>query len=192
LREAIGHAKVLKKWALPTFFSGGKAVEHGEAWMERVEAVIVPVLTSNGLGLVDAEWQREGRRWVLRLFVDKPGGVTVGECQAVSRELGDVLDVAGLIEPSYDLEVSSPGLSRELKKDREFAWAVGKDLRCWVKEPVGGRRELMGRLLSVSTEGLTLAEADGTTTEVPRGLVARARLELEFGRPRGGKHKSRR
>ena len=96
--------------------------------------------------MVDAEWHREGRRWVLRFFVDKPGGVSVGDCQAASREAGDVLDVSGLIEPAYDLEFSSPGLDRELRKEREFAWAVGKDVRCWVREPVHGRMEFSGRL----------------------------------------------
>lgn len=164
-------------------------MENRDGWIERVEATVIPILGSYGLDLVDTEWQREGRRWVLRLFVDKPGGVTVGDCQAVSREAGDVLDVMGLIEPAYDLEVSSPGLSRELKKDREFAWAVGKDLCCWLREPLEGRRELAGRLMAVSATELTVAEPDGRTTEVPRALVTKARLELAFGRPRPRKHK---
>lgn len=163
--------------------------ENGQGWIEQVERAIVPILGSHGLSLVDTEWQREGRRWVLRVFVDRPGGVTVGDCQAVSREAGDLLDVLGLIEPSYDLEVSSPGLCRELKKDREFAWAVGKDLRCWVREPVDGRRELAGRLVAVSPGQLTLAEPEGRTTDVPRALVTKARLELAFGRQRPRQHR---
>jgi ribosome maturation factor RimP len=149
-----------------------------------VEATIAPVLESYGLDLVDTVWQREGRRWVLRVFVDKSGGVTVGDCQAVSRELGDVLDAAALIDPAYDLEVSSPGLDRELKKEREFAWAVGRNVRCWVREPIDGRRELQGRLMSVSPTVLVLDEGDGRGKELPRALVAKARLELAFGRPR--------
>jgi len=159
-------------------------VENQEDWLGRVETFLSPLLASYGLDLVDAQWQREGRRWVLRLFVDKPGGVTVGDCQALSREAGDVLDAAALIEPAYDLEVSSPGLDRELKKEREFAWAVGKDVRCWVREPVDGRRELAGRLLAASGTGLTLEEGEGRRTEIPRSLVAKARLELTLGRPR--------
>jgi ribosome maturation factor RimP len=147
------------------------------------------VLASHGLSLVDSQWQREGRRWVLRFFVDKPGGVSVGDCQAVSREAGDVLDAAGLIEPAYDLEVSSPGLDRELRTDRELAWAVGRDVRCWVREPVQGRTEFSGRLVAASATGLTLAEADGQTAELPRALVTKARLELAFGRPRAPRRK---
>ncbi len=164
-------------------------MENRDGWIERVEAVVAPILDSYGLCLVDTEWQREGRRWVLRFFVDKPGGVSVGECQAVSREAGDVLDVMGLIEPAYDLEVSSPGLSRELRKDREFAWAVGKDLSCWLRDPLDGRRELAGRLVAVTATELTLAEPDGRMREVPRSLVSRARLDFAFGRPRPRKHK---
>jgi ribosome maturation factor RimP len=164
-------------------------VENREGWIGQVEAVVTPILDSHGLRLVDTEWQREGRRWVLRFFVDKPGGISVGECQAVSREAGDVLDVMGLIEPAYDLEVSSPGLSRELRKDREFAWAVGKDLSCWLRDSLDGRRELAGRLVAVSATELTLAESDGRTTAVPRSLVSKARLEFAFGRPRPRKHK---
>ncbi len=159
-------------------------MENREDWLGRVEASLSPLLASYGLGLVDAQWQREGRRWVLRLFVDKPGGVTVGDCQALSREAGDVLDAAALIEPAYDLEVSSPGLDRELKKEREFAWAVGKDVRCWVREPVDGRRELAGRLLAASAIELTLEEGEGRRTEIPRSLVAKARLDLALGRGR--------
>ncbi|HSB42714.1 MAG TPA: ribosome maturation factor RimP [Methylomirabilota bacterium] len=152
-------------------------------WLDQVEAVVAPVLASHGMSLVDSEWLREGRRWVLRLFVDKPGGVNVGDCQAFSREAGDVLDVSGLIEPSYDLEVSSPGLDRVLKKDRELAWAVGRDVHCWVAEPVEGRTEFSGRLLAVSPATLTVEESVGIRHELPRRLVTKARLEVvAFGR----------
>lgn len=152
-------------------------------WLDQVEAVVAPVLASHGMSLVDSEWLREGRRWVLRLFVDKPGGVSVGDCQAFSREAGDVLDVSGLIEPSYDLEVSSPGLDRVLKKDRELAWAVGRDVHCWVAEAVEGRTEFSGRLLAVSPATLTVEEPVGIRHELPRRLVTKARLEVvAFGR----------
>lgn len=147
-----------------------------EAWLDRVEAVVGPVLGSRGLALVDSEWRREGRRWVLRFFVDGPSGVTVGDCQAVSREAGDLLDVSGLIEPAYDLEVSSPGLDRELRKDREFAWAVGRQVRCWVREPVEGQTEFSGRLVSVSVDAIGLEEPEGHARRVVRALVTKVRL----------------
>src|SRR5258706_13899462 len=95
-------------------------------WLDQIEAVVAPVLASRGMSLIDSEWRREGRRWVLRLFVDKPGGAGIADCQAFSREAGDGLDVPGLIEPSYDLEGSSPGLDRGLEKARERAGALGR------------------------------------------------------------------
>src|SRR5712691_6762270 len=152
-------------------------------WLDRIEAVVTPVLGSHGMSLVDSEWRREGRRWVLRLFVDKPGGVGIADCQAFSREAGDVLDVSGLIEPSYDLEVSSPGLDRVLKKDRELVWALGRDVHCWVGEPMDGRTEFSGKLLEVSPGALILeegvgSEGAGLRREVPRGAVTKARLEV--------------
>src|SRR4026208_677108 len=98
------------------------------------------------MSVVNSGGQGEGRRWVLRLFVDKPGGVGIADCQAFSREAGDVLDVSGLIEPSYYLEVCAPGLDRVLKKDRELRWAIGRDVHCWVSEPVDGRTEISRRL----------------------------------------------
>ncbi len=157
-------------------------------WLDRIEAVVTPVLASHGMSLVDSEWRREGRRWVLRLFVDKPGGVGIADCQGFSREAGDVLDVSGLIEPSYDLEVSSPGLDRVLKKDRELQWAIGRDVHCWIGEPVDGRTEFSGRLLAASSTALILEEGVGSEgvglrREVPRRLVTKARLEVAlFGR----------
>lgn len=158
-------------------------------WLSRVEGAVAPVLTSHGLDLVDAEWGREGRRWVLRFFVDKPGGLTVGDCQAASREAGDVLDACGLIEPAYDLEFSSPGLERHLRTEREFAWAVGKLVRCWVREPVDGQLEFSGRLVAVSATMLTLEGPELNTHEVSRTLVTKARLDPGLGRP---KHPRRR
>lgn len=147
-----------------------------DARLSRLEAALAPVLESHGLSLVDLEYHREGRRWVLRLFVDKAGGVGVADCQRLSHEAGDLLDVSGLIEGSYDLEVSSPGLDRELRKDREFAWATGKDVRCWLREPVDGRTEWVGVLTGASPEQLTLQEAGGPARLLPRRLVVRARL----------------
>ncbi len=118
---------------------------------------------------------------MLRFFVDRPGGVTVDDCRRFSEEVGDVLEVANLPPGSFDLEVSSPGLDRELRKERELSWAVGKQVRVWVREPVDGRREFVGRLVEVGEAFLTLAEAAGPR-QIPRALLAKARLEVELQR----------
>jgi ribosome maturation factor RimP len=154
----------------------------GEAFLAKIEAVVSPVLEAQALRLVDIQWRREGRRWVLRFFVDKPGGAGIVDCQRLSHEAGDVLDVSGLIPLGYDLEVSSPGLDRELRTDREFAWALGKDVRCWVREPVDGRLEFAGRLEAAGPERLAIAAPDGQTAEVPRALLTKARLDPSFRR----------
>jgi ribosome maturation factor RimP len=152
-------------------------VPEGEVELRDVEAALGPLLEERGLELVDVEWGRQGRRPALRLYVDKPGGVTVGECEDLSREAGDVLDVSGLIDRSYDLEVSSPGLDRELRKDREFAWARGREVRMWLREPVGGRLEVAGKLREAGEGRVAVELPSGELVEVPRGLVSRARLE---------------
>ena len=84
-----------------------------------IEEAITPVVAEHGLQLVDVEWRELRPRGLLRLYVDKPGGVGIGDCERLSREIGDVLDAAAVIEGGYDLEVSSPGLDRQLRKERE-------------------------------------------------------------------------
>src|SRR2546430_12600621 len=119
---------------------------------DQIEEVVTPVLRDHGLELVDVEW-RPLRPWgVLRLFVGKPGGVGIRDCERVSREIGDVLDASAIIEASYDLEVSSPGLDRLLRKERELCWAVGKRVSCWL----AGGREVRGRLVAVEPDRLRL------------------------------------
>ena len=113
------------------------------------------------------------------MFVDKPGGVGIEDCRRVSREVGDALDAAALIEEGYDLEVSSPGLDRQLRKDREFRWAVGRRVRCWL----AGGEEVRGRLAAVEPDRLVL-ERDGGRVELPRGVLTKARLEAEVPWPR--------
>jgi ribosome maturation factor RimP len=144
----------------------------------RLEEVVQPIVRDHGLELVDLEW-REGPRGRLRVAVDKPGGVAVGDCERVSREIGDVLDVAGVISTGYDLEVSSPGLERRLRSEREFHWAIGKRVRCWQS----GGAEVQGRLREVLSERLVL-EHEGQRIEVPRADLTKARLDAELPWPR--------
>jgi ribosome maturation factor RimP len=156
----------------------------GEEWLGRIEAVVIPVLVQHGLTLVDLHWRRQGRHGVLTFYVDKTGGVQIGDCERFSREVGDLLDAASLMEEAYDLEVSSPGLTRELRTEREWRWAQGRLIRCWLAEAVEGWWEFAGRLALVGATELRLEETSGQVREIPRRLVTRARLELEFPRRR--------
>jgi ribosome maturation factor RimP len=145
----------------------------------QIEEALQPVLHDHGLTLVDLEWRGHRPRGLLRVFVDKPDGVRIEDCQRASRELGDVLDAAGLIEEAYDLEVSSPGLDRQLRKDRELRWAVGKRVRCWL----AGGEEHQGHLVGVDPDALTL-EDEGRREELSRARVTKVRLDVEVPWPR--------
>jgi ribosome maturation factor RimP len=147
---------------------------HDDEQLARIEEVVQPVLRHHGLALVDLDWRPARPRGVLRLFVDKPGGVGIADCERLSRELGDVLDVAAVIDEAYDLEVSSPGLDRQLRKEREYRWAVGKPIRCWL----AGGAEYRGRLAEVATESLVL-DREGERIELPRAAVTKARLDVD-------------
>src|SRR3990172_1904206 len=96
-----------------------------------IEEVVLPIVRDHGLQLVDLEWRAVRPRAALRLFVDKRGGVAMADGERLSREIGDAIDAAAVIDEAYDLEVSSPGLDRQLRREREFRWAVGKRGRCW-------------------------------------------------------------
>jgi ribosome maturation factor RimP len=144
-----------------------------------IEEAIAPVVVDHGMQLVDLEWRELRPRGLLRLYVDKPGGVGIADCERLSREVGDVLDAAALIEGGYDLEVSSPGLDRQLRKDREYQWAVGRQVRCWL----AGGTEVRGRLTAVTRERLVL-EREGERVELGRAAVTKARLEAEVPWPR--------
>jgi ribosome maturation factor RimP len=143
-----------------------------------VETAVLPAVQAHGLALVDLEVRGNGRRVAVRVYVDKPGGVTIDDCQALSYEVGDLIDVSNLVPRSYDLEVSSPGLDRELRKDRELHWATGRLVRVWTREPVEGRRETLGRLVLVDEGALVITSSEGPV-RVPRNLLAKVRLEVE-------------
>jgi ribosome maturation factor RimP len=145
----------------------------------QIEEVVQPVLLDHGLTLVDLEWRGHRPRGVLRLFVDKPGGVKIEDCQRVSRELGDLIDASGLIEDAYDLEVSSPGLDRQLRKERELKWAIGKPVAAWL----AGGEEFRGRLVNVE-EGQLSLEQDGQRVNLDRARVTKVRLEPDVPWPR--------
>ena len=145
----------------------------------RIEDVISPVVRQHGLTLVDVEWRGDRRRGILRVYVDKAGGVGIDDCGRLSREIGDLIDAEALIDHTYDLEVSSPGLDRQLRKDREFEWALGKPVRCWL----AGGAEHAGTLKEVAPERLVL-DRNGERVELPRDVVTKARLDATVPWPR--------
>ena len=99
-----------------------------EEYEQKTEKLLEPILEANHFELVDVEYVKEGGSWYLRACIDKPGGITMDDCEIVNRALGDLLDEHDFIEESYILEVSSPGLGRPLKKERDFARSLGEEV----------------------------------------------------------------
>jgi ribosome maturation factor RimP len=146
----------------------------------RVETILEPLLDAEGFSLVDVEYKRERRGWVLRVFIDKESGVTLDDCARVSREFGQLLDVEDIIPTSYQLEVSSPGLDRPLKKEEDFVKYSGRKVRIKTKEQVSGRRNFKGALLGC-TEGKVMVKVEGSGVfTIPFSAILKANLEIEL------------
>ncbi len=144
----------------------------------RVEDFIVPLLTDMDIELVDIEFRREGHGWVLRLFIDHSGGVTLENCTKVSREVSSYLEVEDPIEHAYHLEVSSPGLERPLKKERDFIRFSGRMARIKLREKRNDQRVFIGKLQGMENEEVLL-DVDGRIESFLPADIARARLILE-------------
>jgi ribosome maturation factor RimP len=153
---------------------------HKEEIMTRLAELIEPYLLAQGVELVDLELTQPRRgRATLRLFVDRPGGITLDEITRVSRVVGELLDVHDLISSSYTLEVSSPGLTRELKKPRDYERYTGRLVRLTTRSPWQGKQVHRGILKGLANEEVSLEE-DQTLVRIPLGEIAKARLDLDL------------
>ncbi|AFM01381.1 MULTISPECIES: ribosome maturation factor RimP [Desulfitobacterium] len=151
----------------------------GESIMEQVEAIIAPVITEQGLELVDVEYVKEGAHWYLRIYIDKEGGVDIDDCTNVSHLVSEVLDKHDPIAQAYMLEVSSPGLERPLKKDEDFERFTGKLVRVLTKEAYHGYKEFTGYLVGLIEDDIVL-EYEKERMAIPRSIVDKAHLTFEF------------
>jgi len=113
---------------------------------KEIETILTPLVEQEGGEIVDLQWRREGHQWVLRLFLDKPEGITLDDCAVFSDRIGAFLDEKNAIEQSYVLEISSPGLDRVVKKDKDFARFAGKAVKVRIKIPENGQRRFAGVL----------------------------------------------
>jgi ribosome maturation factor RimP len=150
-----------------------------ETISKQVEAIALPVLVELGLELVEVQYRREQSGWVLRLIIDKQEGVSLDDCTAASREIGQLLDIEDFIDQAYNLEVSSPGLDRQLKSMADFQRFVGRKAKIKTDEPIGGERVFVGRIQQTSGDTIIL-EIGGTELRIPFEQVSKASLEVEF------------
>ena len=146
---------------------------------KQVADLVEPILGEMGFELVDVQYLPKHGRWVLRLYIDTEGGVTIDDCARVSREIGDLIDVKDVIMHEYILEVSSPGLNRPLKKEADFIWARGKRVKVRMVKPVNGRRNFTGYLKNFE-DGTLYVEAEGSLMALPWVEVEKANLVYEF------------
>ena len=153
--------------------------------IEHIRVVAQPLLDSLGLELVELEYRKEGQGMVLRLFVDKPGGILLDDCAAVSRELSELLDVDEVIDAHYNLEVSSPGLNRPLTKPADYERYTGRLVKIrtfeMLPDAAGNKRKtFLGELLELSNGLVSIKLVEGQSAAIPLDKIAKANLEFEM------------
>ena len=157
---------------------------HKQTVETRTAEIADPLITGMGMELVDVEFLHERDSWILRLFIDKPGGVGLEDCESVSRAVETPLEVENIVEHAYHLEVSSPGLERPLKKAEHFRRAEGLVVRVKTFAPIGEppRRNFRGVLTTVADDGVTVDVEGSGSFRIPFRDIARANLDFEFKR----------
>ncbi|MGQ0792681.1 MAG: ribosome maturation factor RimP [Deltaproteobacteria bacterium] len=147
--------------------------------LDAVAKVLDPLLMGEGFELVHIEYRGEGRGKVLRIFMDKAGGITIDDCAKISRELSSLLDVHDVVPGAYTLEVSSAGLDRPLSKPRDFERFAGKKVKIKTRNQIGARKVFTGRLIGFIDNTVTV-EVDKVNYSIPYGEIEKANLELDF------------
>jgi ribosome maturation factor RimP len=147
---------------------------------EEITKLAEPLLLHEGLELVDVEYRMENGQWIVRVFIDKEGGVTLGDCAKVSRELGNLLDIKDIIIHEYNLEVSSPGLDRPLVKEIDFLKNKGKKVKIKVGDKIEDRRNFTGILEGIDGDDVILKGEQGDQWRIPFANIDKARLVHDF------------
>jgi ribosome maturation factor RimP len=158
----------------------------GYAIVEKVKGLITPIILAEQLELVDVEFKREGHVHYLRIFIDKPGGVTIEDCQKISQECEVILDVENIIHTQYILEVSSPGLDRPLRTKEEYKRFLKRLVKIKTFCAIKGQKKFLGYLQEITDGTATtpslvkILSLDGEEIQIPYEMIASARLEVEF------------
>ena len=143
-----------------------------EDYEQQTEALLEPIVEELGFELVDVEYVKEGGTWYLRAYIDKPGGIAVDDCEAVSRRFSDILDEKDYIEDSYIFEVSSPGLGRTLKKENDFVRNMGKDVEIRTYRSIDRSKEFVGTLKAYDKDSVTITDENGSDRTFLRTDIA--------------------
>lgn len=151
-----------------------------ETYEQKTEQLLLPIMEEHQFELVDVEFVKEAGNWFLRAYIDKSGGIGVDDCETVSRRLSGLLDEQDFIEESYILEVSSPGLGRPLKKDKDLERSIGESVDVRLFRAIDRQKEFTGILKAWDKDTVTLEFEDEATLVIERPNIALIRLAFDF------------
>lgn len=159
---------------------GGESMSVREQYEQKAEAMAQPIIDQFGFELVDVEYVKEAGNWYLRFYIDKEGGITVDDCEAVSRIFSDKLDELDFIEDAYIMEVSSPGLGRPLKKEKDYARSMGKEVEIRTYRPIDKEKEFYGILSAYDESSVTITTEEQEEQTFEKADIALIRLAFDF------------
>lgn len=151
-----------------------------EVYEQKTEEILLPIVEEYGFELVDVEYVKEGGTWYLRTYIDKEGGISIDDCEKVSRRLSDILDEKDYIDDTYIMEVSSPGLGRPLKKEKDFKRSFGKEVDIRTYRMIDKQKEFTGILKDYDKDTVTIELDDETLKTFEKGDIALIRLAFDF------------
>lgn len=151
-----------------------------EVYEQKTEEILLPIVEEYGFELVDVEYVKEGGTWYLRTYIDKEGGISIDDCEKVSRRLSDILDEKDYIDDTYIMEVSSPGLGRPLKKEKDFKRSLGKEVDIRTYRMIDKQKEFTGILKDYDKDTVTIELDDETLKIFEKGDIALIRLAFDF------------
>lgn len=151
-----------------------------ELYEQKTEELLVPIIDEYQFELVDVEYVKEGGTWYLRAYIDKEGGITVDDCELVSRKMSQLLDEKDFIDESYIFEVSSPGLGRPLKKEKDYKRSIGKEVEIRTYRAINREKEFYGILKSYDDSAVTIEMEDKTEMTFAKSEIALIRLAFDF------------
>ena len=151
-----------------------------ETYEAKTEEILLPIAEENGVEIYDVEYVKEGSTWYLRSYIDKPGGISIDDCEKVSRRLSDLLDQEDFIEDAYIMEVSSPGLGRPLKKEKDFRRSLGEEVEIRTYRMIDKQKEFTGILKDYDENTVTITLADETEKTFDKDDIALIRLAFDF------------
>ena len=160
-------------WAMPSL--------ENEELLKTITRLSEQSVAGTGLEIADVEVRGAGKGRLVRVYIDRPGGVSHGDCQLISERLGNLLDEQDTIPgDSYTLEISSPGVERSLKKVRDFERSVGQKVKLALTEPVQGQKRVEGTLSAIAEDAIEIETASGERLQVPLAQIQKANLKFEW------------